>query len=153
MAMDVRLEKFRARLLNAGQFSIKRSSEFAWSVESDVCKIAFVLERFGEGNYNILVSDPRTDRPSASFFALRFVRGAHDVLPDAGSPENLAEIFNRYFPDVLAGDVSVFSEVEKLGKVFWVLWMEAMNLDDDDPIKIKMNAWDISWLADFKARQ
>ena len=47
---------------------------------------------------------------------LRDIRGARDVLPDAGSPENQAEIFNKYFRDILAGDFSILKEQETLGK-------------------------------------
>ena len=150
--MDVRVSRFKARLLNNGIFSIIKNGEFAWSIESNICKIEFIFERFGNGSYMILVSDPRTKEPGANFNILRHIRGARDILADAGSPENFAEIFNKYFSDVLSGDFSVLVEYERLGKAFGVFLIKVLSLDDDDPIKIKMRAWDISWLDDLKKR-
>jgi hypothetical protein len=153
MTRNVRVERFRARLLHGASFAIQKKSDVEWNVESDRCRIGFLFERFGEESYNLLVSDPRRDRPGASFLALRFIRAARDVLPERDSPENLAEVFNTSFADVLGGDFSILAQYDKLGKVFWVALMDAIALDDADPIKVKLAAWDGAWFDEWKARQ
>ena len=101
----------------------------------------------------ILVSSPESSAPGANLIILRDIRGARDVLPDAGSPENQAEIFNKYFGDILTGDFSLLKEQERLGKEVSLYLAKALSLDDDDPIKIKVRNYDISWLEDYKKRK
>ncbi len=153
MDRDLYINRFKARLLGGDTFSIKKQNEFEWRVESKDCRIAFVFERYDGDCFMILVSSPESSAPGANLIILRDIRGARDVLPDAGSPENQAEIFNKYFGDILTGDFSLLKEQERLGKEVSLYLAKALSLDDDDPIKIKVRNYDISWLEDYKKRK
>ncbi len=150
MNRDSYISRFKARLLGGDTFSIKKQNEFQWCVESKDCKISFIFERYDEDCFVLLVSNPKSNASGENLILLRHMRGARDVLPDAGSPENLAEIFNKYLSDILAGDLFLLIEAGKIGKEFYLLLMKALSLKDDDPIKIKVRNYDISWLEDYK---
>jgi hypothetical protein len=147
------ISKFRAHLLHADDFLTKKESEYEWRVESKDCRISFIFERFDEDCFVILVSNPKSNAPGANFFVLRYIRAARDLLPDAGSPENQAEVFNTYFGDILRGDFSILKEQERRGKEYYSYLRQALSLDDNDPIKNKIKNFDITWLDDLMARK
>ena len=150
---DLYVRKFKDHLREGDTFSFNKIDELQWCVESKYCKITFDFDRYGEGGCLIFVSDPNSNTREANFITLRHIRGARNVLSDGGSPENLAEIFDKYFNDILNGDFSIFTERDRLGKVFSLHIMEAIGLNDEDPVKVKFINYDISWLDDLKKRR
>lgn len=150
MNEDLIAARFRARLIGGESFLVKEIDKWERWVESDKCRIKFMFDRYDAAGCMIMVSDPNSSEADASFIYLRYIRGARDVLTDIGSPENTAEVFNKYFADVLRGDFSILEECKKLGNDFSNLLMEALCLDDSDPIKVKADNWDISFRDDLK---
>lgn len=150
MDNDLVIARFKARLLNGDSFFVNNIDQWESWVETNKCRIKFMFDRYGGGGCMIMVSDPNDNNEDASFIYLRYIRGARDVFPDIGSPENTAEIFNKYFSDVLGGDFSILKEYYNLAKDFPDLLMDALCLDDDDPIKVKTDNWDISFLDDLR---
>lgn len=144
--------KFKARLINGGNFYLLQENEFQFSLTSNECRILFVFDRYQEGAPIIFVAKAGSKGEGLHVLLLRHLRGALDQLSDHASPENFAEIFNRYFVDLLTGDFSIESEYLKREDDFFTLLMYVPRLDEDDPIKIKVKLFDISWIADLKIR-
>ncbi|MCE3608094.1 hypothetical protein LXA47_31480 [Massilia sp. P8910] len=150
MNKELLVENFKNRLHGGSRFFLKKISENQWKLESDMCRLSFVFDRHEDDSYMILISDPDSNSVGINSFVLRHLRGARDVLADANSAENQAEIFNRYFADVLKGDFSILSEFEKVKLGFGAFLMKALSLPEGDPIKVKAKEFDISWLEDVK---
>lgn len=153
MDRELHIKRFKDALIGGDRFLIIKVNELEWHVESALLRISFVFDRYGGDSYMVLISDISSKAHGANIGILRHFRGAEDLLPDVKSPENYAEIFNKYFSDVLNGDFSILSEYEHAGKAFALGLMEVLSLPDDDPLKIKAKKFDISWLTDLKERK
>jgi hypothetical protein len=148
------INRFKLRLNQSERFSVFRRTEGHWEVESENCRISFFYDRREPDahEYVLLISNPRTNERPMSLVLLRFFRGAHDILSDASSPENEAEILNKYFDDLLGGDFSIQDEYEKVRDDFFILLGDVLKMSEDDPIKTKWRNLDISWIRDMKQR-
>jgi hypothetical protein len=147
------VEEFRAALRNGSDFAFSEESSLELCLTSALCKISFHFEKYDDGRV-VYISEPDVRRKHMMHvLLLRYIRGARDAAGAPGSPERLAAIFDVYFGDILGGDFSVRAEYERLKTPFFALFLQAKRLPESDPIRKKLENFDISWLEDFQKRE
>jgi hypothetical protein len=147
------VRKVRRALDSRKKFRIRKISSREFELASSVSRIRFVFERYDEGQVIIFVATPDPADRGMHLLLLRHLVGARDVLKNATRPQKIAAILNKYFADLLGGDFSIRSRYEAVGSQFFSLLMEANRLPENDPIRVKVRNFDISWMDDFEARK
>jgi hypothetical protein len=147
------VRRFQTVLTGGADFALAKHSDCNFDLKSQKCTITFVFEKH-EIQYSIYVSEPSApQKDRMKLLLLRYIRGAKEATGESGSPEYYADIFNRYFQDIISGDFSVREEYERLKEPFFTLLVQAKRLPESDPVRKKVENYDISWLDDFQKRQ
>lgn len=142
--------KFREGLNSTDEFKVVEVSELVWKISSQNCVLTFLFERNADV-FNISVEEPNLSQETKpmAMLLLRFLRGAADIDMKGNSPVFFADLMNSHFPDLLEGDFSLREEYERVFDRFYAEILSALFLKEDNPIRIKVENFDISWLDDI----
>ena len=155
------VSEFKAELRSGSKFRLNEISQGKIALRSRRSDILFLFERYDPSEYVLFILPPGnpkmelTRKPKAELhiYLLRQLLGAKDVLIDANRTKALAAVFNKYFQEIIDGDFSISKVYFEVERKFFSYLMEINSLDHDDPIKIKLRDYNITWMDDWEKRR
>jgi hypothetical protein len=153
MSRDEIVDEIRNRLRGANRFKISREGRGFYTIGSDRCNVLIYFERFGS-DFNVLLSDPRhPDMPGMALYLLRFLTAASEGKGKRSDGEFIADLINKYMSNILDGDFSIQKQYYAIEDAFYSLIMDARKLPLRDPVRKKIEEFDISWIDEYIRRE
>ncbi len=143
------VKQLKGGLKSKSPFAIEELNTHFYRLRSAVCCIDLLFERYEE-SYNIQLSEATCSNEPMMILLLNFLRKIHlyDGLDSDGA--YLAKFLNDNYLDIIDGDFGIRSEYENVADEFFNKLLYLSDLSDSDPIKIKFDKFDLSWIDDIK---